>query len=168
MRQFLFVGVVAACVITGCQRTSPIPLSPEELDAVRAVGRAQQAAINAEDVDRIVALYAPDAVSLPPGWEALQGHEAIRHFWEGQVTGVQGTGSYTTMVVYGENDVAYEAGTYTYAYTDAAGVALTRHGKFLVVLRRQADGSWKIAADMWNLTPSPGPPPGSEQSPNWQ
>jgi hypothetical protein len=35
-----------------------------------------------------------------------------------------------------------------YTFTDAAGVELTRHGKYLGVYKKQADGSWKLAADM--------------------
>jgi uncharacterized protein (TIGR02246 family) len=158
MRQLLFAGSFAA-LMAACEGTGSISLSAEELAAVQAVGRAQQAAINAEDVGSIVALYTPDAVSLPPGWELLQGREAIRRFWEGQVTGVQGTGSYTTTTITGANDLAYEAGTYTYTYTDTAGVTRTRYGKYLAVLKRQADGSWKLAADTWNFTPPPGSSP---------
>lgn len=159
MRSFLLTAPFAVSIITaGCQRPAATPLSAEELEAVKAVGRAYQDAINAEDVNGIVAAFASDGISLPPGWEPLRGRDAIRRFWEGQVTGVDGTGSSTTLAIHGENSLAYDAGTYTYTYTDTAGITQTRHGKFLGVYRKQADGAWKLAADMWNFTPQPTPP----------
>lgn len=154
MMRFLSLTIVAACATAGCASSSSARLSAEELKVIVAIGRAQQKAINAEDVDKIVALYEPDAVSLPPGWKALQGREAIRRFWEGQVTGVDGTGSYDTVLIYGEDQLAYEVGTYTYSFIDS-GKTTTRYGKYLTVYRRQPDGFWRIAADTWNFTPAP-------------
>ena len=166
MRFFLFSSVLTASMLTaGCQRPASTSLSAEELEAVKAVGRAYQDAINAEDVDGIVAVFAQDGISLPPGWEPLRGHDEIRRFWEGQVTGVIGAGSSTTMAIYGEGGLAYDAGTYIYTYTDTTGVTRTRYGKFLGVYKKQADGSWKLAADMWNLTPQQTSPPSDQQAP---
>jgi len=163
--KLLICAGLAASVFAGCQRPPVTPLSTADLEAVRAVGRVYQDAINAEDVNGIVAVFATDGISSPPGWEQLRGHHAIRRFWEGQVTGVSGTGAFTTMAIYGESGLAYDVGTYSYTYTDTAGVTQTRHGKFLGVYKKQADGSWKIAADMWNLTPQSTPPPRHGRSP---
>ena len=128
----LFIcAVLAASAIAGCQRPRPTPLSAADLEAVKAVGHAYQDAINAEDVNAIVAVFAADGISSPPGWEQLRGHDAIRRFWEGQVTGVSGGGTFTTVALYGESGLAYDVGTYSYTFTDSAGVTQTRQGKFM-------------------------------------
>jgi ketosteroid isomerase-like protein len=52
----------------------------------------------------------------------------------------------------GRGDLAYARGHYTMEGTPkAAGVpALREQGKFVEVLRRQPDGTWRYAVDMWS------------------
>jgi ketosteroid isomerase-like protein len=50
------------------------------------------------------------------------------------------------LVEYGvEGDMAYQIGTYA-----VAGASPSEQGKFLNVLKRQADGTWKVAVSMFN------------------
>ena len=56
-------------------------------------------------------------------------------------------GTHTNALVeYGvEGDLAYQIGTYAVADADPPEI-----GKFLNVLKRQADGTWKVAVSMFN------------------
>ena len=57
--------------------------------------------------------------------------------------------------------MAYSVGTYRLTLTPkkAGAKALpTEEGKYLEVLKKQADGSWKILHDMW----SPNAPPAKQ------
>lgn len=61
-------------------------------------------------------------------------------------------------------DLAHEHGTFTVTATPkAGGDATTDNGKYLIVLRRGADGVWKIHHDADN---SDSPPPGSSAPAN--
>jgi uncharacterized protein (TIGR02246 family) len=50
-------------------------------NGLNAAGKAFQKAVNAGDVDGIVALYRDDAVSYPPDMMVAKGKDAIRKTW---------------------------------------------------------------------------------------
>ncbi|MBI3670489.1 MAG: hypothetical protein HY237_11995, partial [Acidobacteria bacterium] len=47
-------------------------------------------------------------------------------------------------------DIGYETGTFQLSAKDKKGKATTTIGKYVVVWKKQSDGSWKAAADIWN------------------
>jgi ketosteroid isomerase-like protein len=53
---------------------------------------------------------------------------------------------------------AYSHGTYAFTMTSRreGGDTLEISGKFLTILEKQVDGSWKIAIDRFNYDASPG------------
>ncbi len=56
----------------------------------------------------------------------------------------------TQVEVARSGDIAYETGTYALTSTDKKGKATTSKGKYVVVWKKQPDGKWKAAADIWN------------------
>ena len=53
-------------------------------------------------------------------------------------------------------DWAYSRGVFTLSLTPKAGVETTKfEGKYLSILKRQADGSWKVARDCFNYNTPP-------------
>ena len=110
-----------------------------------------QAAYNAGDAAAVAALYTDDAVSLPDHHEAIRGKAAIQQFM--QETFAQVTANMTLSAPDTEitGDIAHETGNYTTTITPKrGGTAMTMTGKYLVVLKRQPDGSWKVHHDMDN------------------
>lgn len=54
-------------------------------------------------------------------------------------------------MVFGVDGLAYLLGTFTLAQMASGNTQLTSFkGKNVWILKRQADGAWKIAADIWN------------------
>jgi ketosteroid isomerase-like protein len=47
-------------------------------------------------------------------------------------------------------DLAYDVGTFELKLNDANGSPTTMMGKYVVVWKKQADGHWKAAADIFN------------------
>ncbi len=47
-------------------------------------------------------------------------------------------------------DLAYETGTYDFVSTDKKGKSNDEKGKFVVVWKKQSDGSWKVVVDIDN------------------
>jgi len=82
---------------------------------------------------------------MPPGMPARTG-EGIRELW-GQFIGmgVNG-GALKTLSLEEHDDVAIEVGEYEMR----VGAALVDNGKYVVVHRRQPDGSWKLGIDIFN------------------
>jgi ketosteroid isomerase-like protein len=125
-------------------------------DSAAIVGVTSRLAAAARDGnwDAWGAEYVADPVRFPPNAPALVGKTATDAFnhaapkfsaFDGTVTFVAGKG-----------DLAVTSGTYTTsvpAGRDAAGKAtpaISDDGKFMQFLTKQADGTWKIARDIWN------------------
>lgn len=108
-------------------------------------------AIAGGDLAGWLALWLPEGKQMPPGAPARVGLEQI------------GEGNRplfelfdTEMGIHPEEirvlgDHAYMHGEYDYAMTPKeGGQAIRGSGKFLTILRKQADGSWKLAIDCFN------------------
>jgi uncharacterized protein (TIGR02246 family) len=132
-------------------------LSDEDKASVKAVDEAWARAAKAGDGQAIAALYVADAVLLPPGEPIVKG-EAAKKYWVDFGNGYAGPTELNTMTVEGGGDVATAIGTYTMTLTPkkpGAKPLPTDEGKYIEVLKRQSDGSWKIAYDIWNPNAPP-------------
>jgi ketosteroid isomerase-like protein len=135
-------------------------LSAEDEAAVRAVDTEWSKAASAGDGNAIGALYASNATLLPPMEPGVEG-EAAKKYWVDFSNAFSGPAELTTTRVEGRGDLAYSVGTYRMTLTPKKAGAKpfpTEEGKYLTVLKKQADGSWKLLYDMW----SPNSPPGKQ------
>jgi uncharacterized protein (TIGR02246 family) len=169
MRRLMLTALVlgAACQPTPKSSTEtmgdkpaamPAGLSAEDEAAIRAVDAAWAKAATAGDKDALTATYASDATLMPPGEPTAQG-EAMKQYNAAMIDGFTGPTELTTQAVEGRGDLAYAVGEYRATLTPKKAGAKplpTETGKYLEVLKKQADGSWKIVYDMW----SPNAPPG--------
>ena len=134
------LGALAACGGQPRSRES----ARTDAKAIEAAVMRYVAASNRGDVDALAALYAEDAVLLPPDHGPVEGREAIADFWR------QGTDhglAIRTIRVDVQSDLGYLVGRYTLPATDQEPAD---SGKYLLCLRRQSDGTWKVTADIWN------------------
>ena len=98
----------------------------------------------------MAALYTADAEYMPPNEEMVQGRAAIEEAIGEQMTELMNRAVEITATEHGmSGDLAYEIGTYTQS-ADVMGEPVELAGKYLVISKRQADGSWKIQAHIWN------------------
>ena len=132
--------------------SAPAGLSASDEAAVRAVDAEWARAATAGDGNAIAALYADDATILPP-MEAVQQGAAAKKYWVDFTNGFSGPAELTTKTIEGRGDLAYAVGTYRMTLTPKKAGAKafpTEEGKYVEVLKKQADGSWKILHDIWN------------------
>ena len=107
------------------------------------------------DWNAVTAYYADDAVLLMPNAEMMRGTAAIRQGF-GAMQGMGATLKTATDHVVQSGDLAYETGTYQMSMMPPGGSLVNDRGKYLTVWRRQANGDWKIVADMINTSmPAP-------------
>jgi ketosteroid isomerase-like protein len=114
-------------------------------------------ALNAGDVDAALALYGDNPVAMPPDQPAAEGQEAVRTLLQ-QI--VDGNTEVRNQKVdsWVDGDVGVSRGTYTLTPDTPNATAVT--GKWVAISHRQPDGSWKLAANIWNLdAPAPAPAP---------
>jgi ketosteroid isomerase-like protein len=76
--------------------------------AISKVSSAYQAAANAEDVAKLVALYTEDAVEMPPNEAAIRGRAAIEAYYKKQFAGADGKATITPTESMVAGNVAYE------------------------------------------------------------
>jgi ketosteroid isomerase-like protein len=99
------------------------------------------------DAGVVASVYTPDARLLPPGMD-VQTAEDIQRYWQGAIDAGLRHGRIET-VSYEEHDgLAVEEGRWE--LRSSAGTPIVDAGKFLIVHKRQADGRWKYAFDMFN------------------
>jgi uncharacterized protein (TIGR02246 family) len=114
------------------------------------------AAVNDRDLDRWLALWSDDAIQMPPGAPCRVGKAEIRRGMQSLFDpGV------IRMFIQPEEvrilgDRAYTHGAYEFEIALNRGDETRRYSaKFLDILEKQVDGSWKIAIDCHNYdTPS--------------
>lgn len=120
--------------------------------AIDGVRNAYVAAWNATSADRIAALYTDSAVVLYPNKPAIAGTNGIRAYFASFFAAyARQDFKLESIEIEVAGSWAFDRGTYHLkAASSAGGDSIEDHGKYLVILSRQADGSWKIARDMDN------------------
>jgi len=151
---FLLVGIGAA----GCQtRTDDPDLTPGDATALRAALAAYVNAANTGAAAHWAALYAEDAVMMPPNTPAIEGRAAIES-WLAMLPVISGAEG-TVLEVEGVGDLAYVRGTYAMSVTiPGLPAPVSQKGKLLQIYMRQASGSWLLARDIWNADAPSGSP----------
>ena len=137
---------------------TPAALSAADEAAVREADQAFAKAASASDAAALTAFYASDAVLMPPGSPAIKGSEEIGKFWSGMTASVSGPFELKTTAVDGRGDLAFSTGEYTLTLTPrqkGAKPLPVEHGKYLGIMKKQADGSWKLIYDTWNQNAEP-------------
>ncbi len=151
----LLLGLSASVTIacrSGSSPSASAALSDTDLAAIRTADSALMAAVNAGNVDAVVGLYASDAVLLPPSAPALRGRNAIRAFWGGLLKAYTLKFEVGSDTVEGRGDLAYNVGHYRFTAVpkERASPGMADEGKFVEILKKQPDGSWKYAVNMHN------------------
>ncbi len=148
--------VVLLIAVAGCSSNEADVAADEA--AIRQVDRDMVAAGNAHDIDAWLAFIADDARMLPPGAPPVVGKDAIRDLVNAFMSaGVVVTHNLEDVVVSKGGDLAYVSYSYELTFTGPEGTPVTETGKDISIYKKDADGSWKLAIDMWseNETHSP-------------
>jgi len=105
----------------------------------------------AGDVDALLSLYADEPVLMPQGQPAVSGKEEIRRLYQAVFKEVTVKSEGTVMEVEASGNWGFFWSTYKLTATPrAGGETIESEGKSLFVVKRQPDGTWKIARLMDN------------------
>lgn len=112
----------------------------EEFDA------AYNEAFDQGDAAGWAAFFTEDVLLMSPGEPMMRGRDAFIEAYRARMKESSGGTHSNRLVEYGaDGDLAYQVGTFT-----VSGSAHAEQGKFLNILKRQPDGSWKVAISMFN------------------
>jgi uncharacterized protein (TIGR02246 family) len=116
-----------------------------------AIGKFERAA-NMKDVVAISNLYTEDATLLPPGSPQIKGRANILAFWESFLDAGASDVAVRVVDVRSSGEMAYEIGEFKMNLPGSNGSTAPTEGKYMVVWKRQPDGSIKMVADIFNIT----------------
>ena len=149
------------CVLIAAISSSAFAGSEGKDEGVREARLAIEAA-NAKfsqafargDAKALAAMYTSDAIAFPPDSEMIRGNEAIGVFWKATRDGGVQSATLTTDDVGRSGDIAYEVGKVSLTIRPVGNGPTTAVAKYVVVWKRQPDGSWKLHRDIWNSLPA--------------
>lgn len=120
--------------------------------AIRSASADWSRAAEAKDIDKAVSYYADDAVEFVDKGELLKGKDSIRTSWRQLLapSAPRLTFSTTFVEIARSGDLAYEYGTYNLAIAGEKGKNNDEKGKYVVVWKKQSNGSWKAVVDIDN------------------
>ena len=129
-----------------------------DMEAIDALRGSFAAAMSAGDVDGMMFDYAEDAVQMPPNEPALRGTGAIRARHQAFLDQYEIVLENPAEEIFVTGDWGLLRGSYVISLTPKAdGEPIQDAGKYLVTWRRQPDGTWRVAHEIWNSdNPLPG------------
>ena len=144
---------LAIAVAAGCapQPAAPVDTSAD-VAAISALSDREIAAFSAGDAEAIKSVFAADAIAMPPNERAVTGHASLEAWMAAMAEQFTLSGQYDSSDVVVSGDLAVQRYTGKLTLTPkTGGDRVTETVKGLHVLRKQADGSWKITQDVWNV-----------------
>jgi len=109
-------------------------------------------AIREGNLAGVVDGYTVDATMIPPDGEIVKGKQAIEEMYTKLFQMGMKDITFTTIEVGGSGDTAYEIGKTKVRIQPEGQAAMIDSTKYLVIWKRQADGTWKVHADIWNFS----------------
>jgi uncharacterized protein (TIGR02246 family) len=151
--KMLLIPATAFVFLTACTQ-APAPAPPDtraaDEQAIKDQEAAAQQAWTAKDTDKVAALYADDATVMLPDTPVMTGKAAISAGFKGAASDPNFSLSLQTTSVDTSRggDLGFVRGSYMVHQTDAKTKKATMEkGHYVLVYKKQADGSWKIVAD---------------------
>jgi len=117
-------------------------------DEIRAADQAWLKAFAARDLEKSLSFCAADCEVLPQHAGAAKGPEAIRelfHRWFKPGLKIR----WTPDRVEASGELGFSSGSYEMSFEES-GTTISDRGKYVIVWKKQADGSWKVVRDISN------------------
>ena len=132
------LALSAVVLAAACEAPPPPDTRAQDEAAIRSLETAWSATLQAKDVDKFVANYAPDAVVLPPNAPIATTPADIRKGLSDflAMPGLNMTFRTTAVSVAKSGDVAYAYGTYDMSMTGPDGKPAQDKGKYVTVYKK--------------------------------
>ena len=132
---------------------APVASAQSVADELRAAEAEWQRLFDAGDAKGLAALYAEDAMRLPPDGSRTVGREAIEAALAGDIDFGLELDLETTDVGHDDDgELGWVVGDQTVRFP-VDGEMMTGTGNYIIVYRKEDDGAWRIVVDTWNDAP---------------
>jgi ketosteroid isomerase-like protein len=111
-----------------------------------------KAASEGQDIDHILSFWTNDAIVMPPGFPSIIGKDALRHYVENSlhIPGFQISWKSSDVEFSLDGNLAYMFSQNEVSMNGKDGNLFTMTGRAITIWRRESDGEWRCAVDIWN------------------
>jgi uncharacterized protein (TIGR02246 family) len=150
------------CILAGLMLLPAGCFAQEKADAkavaaaVDEIWKQYASSFSSGDIERWLSLWTDDGVQMPPDSPPVVGKEQIRARNKAVLDRFTFDMSISNEEVTAAGDWAFSRGVYKATLTPkGGGKTILVDGKYMTILRRQPDGSWKIHRDIFNSNAPP-------------
>jgi len=152
MKRTIYLSLLTGIIITGCQSKENYNLP--DVEAIRNIENQFAEAVRTKDLNKVLDIYANDAVEMPPNEPITIGREAIKKVWEEWFSDTtylhnEITSKIDTIVVSTFGNLAYVRETNHYKVKTPNGI-VEFDDKCIYIYNKSKDG-WKCTVGIWNL-----------------
>ncbi len=154
MQRLVLCAFFLMLAAPGCRIKQP-DLSAEQA-AIRAQDHECLAAAEAGNIERTLSsCWTDDGIVYAPNAAPVAGQAALRRMLDEttKIPGFRVTWRTDSIVVSAKGDMAYATGTNAFTMNDSTGRPVTTLGRVLGVWRKNSQGAWRIAVELWNSGP---------------
>lgn len=138
--------VLALAVVAAAPNQKPSSAA----DAIAKVRAEWAKDLHDKQPDQFVSLYTADAVFLTPNGQRITGRAAIRTLTKQAMDTFTSDLHFQSMVTESSGDLAYDSGVFHETLTVLSdGSKKEGEGNYLMVFKRQTNGSWLITQQVW-------------------
>jgi ketosteroid isomerase-like protein len=152
LTSWLLLGALA-----GCARGADQDADADRAE-LRAAAVAFDQALSQRDLDAVVSFISDETVMLPDGGAQVSGLDNISSIMDRAINrrGFRSEADPPRIGVSTRGGYGYSLTNVTRTYERSDGTLSVEHYRDFHVWERRADGSWKIAIDIWNALPEGG------------
>jgi ketosteroid isomerase-like protein len=113
--------------------------------------------LRTKQIEPILKFYAPDAAFLQPNGERITGSAALRTLFQTIMATFNSDLTLHSQNLETSGDLAYDSGDFQETLTTiSTGAKISSKGCYVIIYKRQPNGSWQIVQQVWTGTPPPG------------
>jgi ketosteroid isomerase-like protein len=158
LRRFA-VGLLAFVTIFAPAFSHTASASPKgsSLETFAKLREAWVQDLRTKQLEPILKFYAADAAFLQPTGERLTGSAALRTLFQTVMASFNSDLTLHSQNLATSGNLAYDSGDFEENLTNiATGAKITSKGSYIIIYKRQSNGSWQIVQHVWTGTPPPG------------
>lgn len=119
-------------------------------DEVMQSNRSFAVALMTHDITATTDAYTIDAKLVAPSADVFEGRSAIAEFWRAGVEAGVADARFDALTLERRDGFAYELGRYTLRLQPSEGDVVFDRGHYMLVHRREPDGKWRRAVEMFS------------------
>jgi len=158
LRRFA-VGLLAFVTIFAPAFSRTASASPKDpsLETFAKLRESWLQDLRTKQLEPILEFYAPDASFLQPTGERLTGTAALRTLFQTIMASFNSDLALRSQILETSGNLAYDSGDFEESLTNiASGAKINSKGSYIIIYKRQPNGSWLIVQHVWTGTPPPG------------